>query len=116
MQEKNNLTNKTISGMIWKFMERIGSQLVTAIVSIVLARILMPEDYGIISLVTIFITICDVFISSGFGNALIQKANADEVDFSSVFYASLAISAVLYVVLFFTAPLLAGFYENDIID
>lgn len=96
-------------------MERIGSQLVTAIVSIVLARILMPEDYGIISLVTIFITICDVFISSGFGNALIQKANADEVDFSSVFYASLAISAVLYVVLFFTAPLLAGFYENDII-
>ena len=96
-------------------MERIGSQLITAIVSIVLARILMPEDYGIISLVTIFITICDVFISSGFGNALIQKANADEVDFSSVFYASLAISAVLYVVLFFTAPLLAGFYENDII-
>lgn len=112
---ESGLTNKTISGMIWKFMERIGSQLVTAIVSIVLARILMPEDYGIISLVTIFITICDVFISSGFGNALIQKANADEVDFSSVFYASLAISAVLYVVLFFTAPLLAGFYENDII-
>lgn len=96
-------------------MERISSQLVSTVVSIILARILMPEDYGIIALVTIFITICDVFISSGFGNALIQKANADEVDFSSVFYASLAISAVLYLVLFFTAPLLAGFYENDII-
>lgn len=110
-----NLTNKTISGMIWKFAERVGAQLVTTVVSIILARILMPEDYGIISLITIFITICDVFISSGFGNALIQKFNVDEVDFSSVFYASLAISVVLYFVLFFSAPFIAKFYENDII-
>ena len=99
--------------MIWKFAERIGSQLVQTVVSIILARILMPEDYGIISLVTIFITICNVFISSGFGNALIQKKDADEVDFSSVFYASLAISVVLYIILFFGSPLIASFYENE---
>lgn len=110
---QNTLTNKTIFGMIWKFAERIGSQLVQTVVSIILARILMPEDYGIISLVTIFITICNVFISSGFGNALIQKKYADEVDFSSVFYASLAISAVLYIILFFGSPLIASFYENE---
>ena len=113
--EKNTLTNKTILGMIWKFAERIGAQLVTTVVSIILARILMPEDYGIISLITIFITICDVFISNGFGNALIQKINADEVDFSSVFYASLVISIILYFVLFFSAPFIAQFYGNDII-
>ena len=112
---ESNLTKKTITGMIWKFAERIGAQLVTAVVSIILARILMPEDYGIISLITIFITICDVFISNGFGNALIQKVNADEVDFSSVFYASLAISILLYFVLFFSAPYIANFYENDTI-
>lgn len=113
--KENNLTNKTVSGLIWKFGERIGAQLITTVVSIVLARILLPEDYGIVSIVTIFITICDVFISNGFGNALIQKSNADEVDFSSVFYASLAISAVLYLVLFISAPYIASFYENDII-
>lgn len=111
----NNLTNQTISGLIWKFAERIGAQLISTVVSIILARILLPEDYGIVSIVTIFITICDVFISNGFGNALIQKSNADEVDFSSVFYASLAISAVLYLVLFTSAPYIASFYENDII-
>lgn len=115
MVQKNNLTNKTISGIIWKFMERIGSQLVTTVVSIILARILMPEDYGLISLITIFITICDVFISNGFGNALIQKQNADDVDFSSVFYASLVLSGVLYLILFFSAPFIAQFYENDLI-
>lgn len=111
----NNLTSKTMSGIVWKFAERIGYQLVTAIVSIVLARILMPEDYGIIAIVTIFITLCDVFISNGFGNALIQKVNADEVDFSSVFYISLLFSFVLYILLFFVAPLIAEFYNNTLI-
>ncbi len=112
---ENNLTRKTMSGMVWKFAERIGYQLVTAIVSIVLARILMPEDYGIIAVVTIFITLCDVFISNGFGNALIQKVNADEVDFSSVFYVSLLFSLVLYILLFSIAPLISKFYNNNLI-
>ena len=111
----SNLTNKTMSGIVWKFAERIGYQLVTAIVSIILARILMPEDYGIIAIVTIFITLCDVFISNGFGNALIQKVNADEVDFSSVFYISLLFSFVLYILLYFVAPLVAQFYNNTLI-
>lgn len=114
--QSNNLTQQTVSGLIWKFAERIGAQLVTAIISIVLARILLPEDYGVVSIVTILITICNVFVSNGFGNSLIQKKDADEADFSSVFYASLVLSVGLYAILFFTAPYIARFYKNDLLS
>lgn len=72
---------------MWKFAERMGVQSVTFIVSIILARLLSPSDYGIIALVIVFVTIADVFISDGFGSALIQKKDADNIDFSSVFLA-----------------------------
>lgn len=72
MNDKN-LKAKVIKGFFWKFAERISAQLVSLVVSIVLARLLLPEDYGAISLVTIFITIANVFVSDGFGAALIQK-------------------------------------------
>lgn len=87
----------------------------TAIISIVLARILMPEDYGLVSIVTILITLCNVFVSNGFGNSLIQKKEVDEIDFSSVFYASLVLSLGLYAILFITAPFIAQFYKNDLL-
>ena len=74
------------SNLIWRFAERCGAQIVTLIVSIVLARILLPEDYGTISLITVFTTILQVFVDSGLGTALIQKKDADDLDFSSVFY------------------------------
>ncbi len=109
--ESNNLTQKTLSSMIWKFAERIGAQLVTTVVSIILARILMPEDYGLIAIVNVLIALCNVFVSSGFGSALIQKKDADETDFSSVFYASFVISLALYAILFFASPLIADFYD-----
>ena len=72
--------------LIWKFSERVLAQLVTFIVSIVLARLLLPDDYGAIAMTLVFITVADVFVTSGFGNALIQKKDADNIDFSSVFY------------------------------
>ena len=75
-----------ISNLVWRFAERCGAQLVSFIVSIVLARILAPEDYGTIALVTVFTAILQVFVDSGLGTALIQKKDADEIDFSSVFY------------------------------
>ncbi len=112
----NNLTQKTVSGVMWKFAERIGAQMVTLIISIVLARILMPDDYGIIAIVTIFITLCNVFVTHGFGASLIQKKDADELDFSSIFYVSLVISLFLYAIIFFTAPLIADFYGNELIS
>jgi len=94
-------------------MERGGTQGIQFIVQIVLARLLMPEDYGIIALVTIFITIANVFVHSGFNTALIQKKDADEVDFSSVLYLSLFVAGLLYVVLFFASPSIADFYRES---
>lgn len=91
-------------------MERFSAQGVQFFVQIFLARLLMPEDYGKIALITIFITISNVFIQSGFNTALIQKKDADEIDFSSVFYLSIVISVMLYIIIFFSAPFIAGYY------
>ena len=100
------------SNLLWRFLERCGAQGVTFIVSIVLARILDPTVYGTVALVTVFTTIMQVFVDSGMGNALIQKKDADDLDFSSVFYFNIAVCAVLYAGMFFAAPLIAAFYER----
>ena len=75
----------------------------------------MPEDYGVISLILVFITFADVFVTSGFSTSLIQKKDADEIDFSTIFFCSFAVSIVIYVILFFTAPLIADFYSTPIL-
>lgn len=80
---------QVVSNLIWRFMERCGAQLVSFVVSIVLARLLMPEEYGRVALITVFISVLNVFVDSGFGNALIQKKNADNKDFSTVFFSIL---------------------------
>nr|MBP3598134.1 lipopolysaccharide biosynthesis protein [Eubacterium sp.] len=112
---ESGLQRKVFSGLIWKFGERIGAQAVSFIVSMILARLLLPSDYGVIALITIFIDIANVFVSSGFGSALVQKKDADEVDFSSVFYFSILMSWVLYGIVFLGAPLVANFYEKPIL-
>lgn len=112
---EGGLQRKVFSGLLWKFGERIGAQAVSFLVSIILARLLLPSDYGVIALITIFIDIANVFVSSGFGAALVQKKNADEVDFSSVFYFSIVMSWVLYAIVFFGAPAVAGFYGKEIL-
>lgn len=104
--------NTTVKNFIWRFAERCGAQLVTFIVSIVLARILSPDDYGIVALVTVFTTILQVFVDSGLGVALIQKKNADDLDFSSVFYFNFVVCSVLYAGMFFAAPIIASFYND----
>ena len=101
-----------VSNFIWRFAERCGAQLVSFVVSIVLARILAPEDYGTIALVTVFTAILQVFVDSGLGTALIQKKDADDLDFSSVFYFNFSICLVLYAVMFIVAPYIAIFYED----
>ena len=84
------------------------------LVSIVLARLLAPEDYGVIALVTVFTSILQVFVDSGLGTALVQKKNADEVDFSSVFYFNVLVCLTLYAGMFVAAPAIAKFYDNPI--
>lgn len=102
-----------VNNFLWRFAERCGAQLVTFIVSIVLARILAPEDYGQIALITVFTTIMQVFVDSGLGTALIQKKDADDLDFSSVFYFNFVVCLVLYGVMFVAAPVIASFYNDS---
>lgn len=109
----DSLRGKTIAGLFWTFAERIGAQSVSFVVSIVLARLLMPEEYGILAIVWVFINLCNVFVDSGFGRALIQKKEADELDFSTAFYFSLTMSVVLYVCLFAMAPHIARWYQME---
>ena len=112
----NSLKSKTISGLLWKFAERIGAQAITFVLSIILARLLSPSDYGAIAILLIFITIADVFVNAGFGSALIQKKDADNLDFSSVFYFSFILSIFVYIVIFLSAPFVANFYNMPILQ
>lgn len=115
IMSEESLQRKVFSGLFWKFGERIGAQLVSFIVRIVLARLLSPSDFGVIVLITVFIDIANVFVSSGFGSALIQKKEADQLDFSSVFYFSIVMSWIFYAIVFLGAPLVASFYGKDIL-
>ena len=106
-------SGKIASNFVWRFAERCGAQLVTFIVSIVLARILAPEDYGQVALITVFTTIMQVFVDSGLGTALIQKKDADDLDFSSVFYFNFVVCLILYAGMFMAAPFIAEFYNDS---
>ena len=102
--------SSTLTNLSWKFAERISSQMVSFVVSIVLARILAPSDYGAIAMVMIFVTLANVFVEGGFSSALIQKKNSDKLDFSTVFYFSVFFSIILYAVLYIAAPYISRFY------
>ncbi len=111
MNENSLSKNKVISSLAWKFFERGGIQVVQFIISIVIARLLTPEAYGIVAIVTIFTSISNVFVVSGMGTALMQKKNIDDTESSSVFFYSTAVAGVAYILLFIFAPLISGFYQ-----
>lgn len=115
MQKKEIDESEITRNVLWKFMERILAQLVTFTVSLILARILNPNDYGAVAIVLVFINIANIFVSQGFGNALIQKKDADQLDFSSVFYANIVLSLVIYTLLFSFAPYIAEYYHNPVL-
>ena len=104
MMSQNDIASAACRGMIWRFFERCSSQIVSFIVSIVLARLLLPEQYGLIAITMIFVALSEVFVTSGLGTALIQKSEYDEIEFSTMFWASVAFSFLLYVILFLLAP------------
>lgn len=110
--ESDSLKKKTIGGFVWRFAERCGAQGVQFVVSLVLARILTPNDYGTVALIMVFINVLGVFINSGMGVALIQKNNADDLDYSSLFYFNMFMCVTLYAIMFFCAPLIAKFYDK----
>ncbi len=110
----HSFRNKTISGVIWKALESGGNQGVKFAISIVLARMLAPENYTTLALLLIFVTFADVFVKRGFATALIQKKDADNIDFSSALWVMLALAAAFYALLFFSAPFISGFYEEPL--
>ena len=110
-----DLGKKTVSGLIYKFAERFSVQLVNFYISIVLARILAPEEFGTIALVTILITILDVFVNYGFGNSLIVNKKSDDLDFSTCFWFGLFLAIFFYIIIFVSAPLIAEHYSTPIL-
>ena len=109
--DNKSLKKKMASGFFWKFGERILAQGISFAISVVLARLLSPSEFGIVAIIMIFITLANVFVTSGFAIALIQKSNADETDFSTNYYCSSVSALLIYVVLFFISPLIADFYQ-----
>lgn len=108
----DNLRNKTISAILWSGVEKIGQQIIQFVVIMIIARILLPSDFGLIGMLSIFFAISKVFINSGFGEALIQKKDASHTDFSTIFYFNLILGFICYLLLFVTAPFIADFYNE----
>lgn len=106
-----NLKSKTISGIFWSAVERFSLQGVQFVINIIMARLLLPSDYGMIGMLSVFLLISQTFIDGGFANALIQRKNRTEIDFSTVFYFNVFISILFYILIFISAPLIADFYN-----
>lgn len=106
-----SLKDKTIKGIGWSFADNISNQGITFLIGIVLARLLSPQEFGIIGIITIFLAIFNSIVDSGFSSALIRKIDAGKKDYNTVFIFNLIISLLLYVLLYFTAPLISNFFE-----
>lgn len=104
--------NQFASNAMWKFMDVISRKMISLVISVVLARLIAPEAYGVIALTTVFITFSDIFILNGFNIAIIRKERVRDIDYSTVICMSFAFSAVLYVLFFIAAPYVSAFYES----
>ncbi|MHB2149546.1 lipopolysaccharide biosynthesis protein [Calditrichota bacterium LG25] len=111
----SSFRQKAFFGVLWSAIERFSAQGVQFVLGIIVARLLFPADYGLIGMLAIFLAISEAFIQSGFGAALIQKQNRDELDFSTTFYFNIVVASFFYLVLFFSAPLIAEFYKQPIL-
>ena len=109
---EENLKKKTINGMLWQFLQKVSGQLVSFVISVILARILTPSDYGLVALAGMFLVLMSIFSNGGLGPALIQKKEVDEEDYNTMFVTQLVFASVLYVIIFFSAPYFAGFFKT----
>ncbi len=115
MSEIQFTKRKLITSFIWKLLEKGGSQIIQFVVSIILARMLTPADYGVIALITVFINLANAFVQSGFGSALVQDKDSGDLEFSTIFYFSIFAAVVFYIILFFAAIPIAVFYNTPIL-
>ena len=109
----SDLKTKTISSLFWKLMERGGNAVVSLIVQVVLARLLLPEDFGMLAIIIVFVNIGAVFVQSGLNSALVESPTISEEDYSTVFWFCFFIALLLYVGIFFIAPFVADFYNRE---
>lgn len=110
---EKNIKSKTLSGLLWQFLQKITSQLFSFVVTVILARLLTPDDYGVVALACMFNVLVGIFISGSMDSALIQKKDADELDYNTIFYSSLFMSFVIYAVVYVGSPYFATFYHNE---
>src|SRR5690554_972979 len=108
----SSLKQKTVSGLIWSFVDTMAGQGISLIVGIILARLLSPREFGLIGMITVFIAVSESFINSGFSSALIRKKDCTDTDYSTVFYFNLAAGAIFYLLLFISAPAISGFFNE----
>ena len=111
----SSLKDKTVKGVIWSAVDRFSAQGIQFVFSILIARLLVPEDYGVIAMLNIFLAVSQTFIDSGFGTALIRKIDRTETDFSTVFYFNIAVAVFFYLALFFLAQAIANFYNTPLL-
>ncbi|MFN7912497.1 MAG: lipopolysaccharide biosynthesis protein [Bacteroidota bacterium] len=108
----NNLKDKAVSGVFWSLLERSGNQLIQFVIGLILARLLMPKDYGLIGMILIFISFAQVIVDGGFASALIRKKNPSFADYSTVFWFNILVAILCYIALFFSAPSIAKFFNE----
>ena len=111
-----SLKEQATSSVIWSAVERFSVQGIQLLLTIIIARVLMPSDYGLIAMLSIFMAIAQTFIDSGFSNALIQKKGRTDTDFSTVFYFNIVVSCIVYIIMYLGAPFIADFYNEPKLD
>lgn len=112
---QNNIKKKATTSFLWTFVEKILTQGIGFVISLILARLLNPSDYGLIAMLSVFISVADSIIDSGFSKALIQKQDRTEKDFSTVFYCNIVISLLCYVLLYICAPFIANIFKQPLL-
>lgn len=112
----SNLKSKAVTGIIWTLFDKVFSQVLSFVVIIILARELTPQDFGLVGMLAIFVLVAESLINSGFSQALIQKQDRSELDFSTVFCINLALALVLYLMLFVSSPIIASFYNSPLLE
>lgn len=110
---EQGLKDKTVKGVGWSAIDNVSQYAVTFVVSIVLARLLSPDDYGLIGIITIFTAVSTALLGGGFGSAIIRKKNVNEDDYNTAFIVNLGMSIVLYIIIYFCSPLIASFFCRD---
>ena len=109
------LKKEALSGVKWTFLEQFGTQTISFIVSIVLARLLKPEEFGLIATITVFIGIGNALLNGGMSSSLIRSKEINEEDYSTVFYFNLVVSVLIYAITYVSAPYIASFYNQTIL-